>query len=134
MKKMYKGSCHCGKVSYEADLDLSAGSCKCNCSICTKMRFWGVFVKPADFHLLSGADDLTNYQFNTRSLHHLFCKHCGIRSFEKGYLDVLGGEYYSVNLSCLDGIDPKELADIAIRYSDGRNNNWMSPPTESRHL
>ncbi|WP_442922341.1 GFA family protein [Microcoleus sp. ARI1-A1] len=49
MNKTYKGSCHCGKVRLEANLDLSKGSMKCNCSICTKTRFWETHIKPEDF-------------------------------------------------------------------------------------
>jgi hypothetical protein len=34
-----------------------------------------------DFELLSGADALSTYTFNTGTAKHTFCKHCGMHPF-----------------------------------------------------
>jgi hypothetical protein len=125
--KTYHGSCHCGVVRFEADIDLSQGSIRCNCSICAKARFWPAIVQPSAFRLVAGEGELTKYQFLTKTDEHLFCKHCGVRSFGIGR-SPRWGEFYAVNVT------PDELVSIPITYLDGKNDNWETPPAEVRHL
>lgn len=134
MKKTYTGSCHCGEVRYEADIDLSAGTGKCNCSICTKTRNWNAIIKPDDFRLLSGENALSDYQFGTMSSHHLFCKHCGAHPFGRGYIEQIGGAYVSIQVCALDNVTAEELVQAPVKFANGRDNSWWTEPAETRHL
>jgi hypothetical protein len=133
MLRTYQGSCHCGTVRYEADIDLDEGTGRCNCSVCAKRRFWGTTVKPDQFRLLGGEDALSDYQFATNSVHHRFCRTCGVATFGHGFIAEVGGAFYSVSLATLDDADA-DLARAPVKYMDGAGNNWWNAPAETRHL
>lgn len=132
--QIHRGSCHCGRVTFEAELDLSKGSQRCNCSYCTKVRNWAMIIPASAFKLLSGQDALTDYQGRNPTGHQLFCKVCGVRPFGRGHLAQLGGDYVSVVLSCLDDVLPEQLLQSPVRYGNGRDNDWMNTPAETKHL
>ncbi len=115
------GSCHCGAVRFEAEIDLSRGASRCNCSVCSKTAVTGAIVKPEAFVLLSGEASLGEYQWGGKISRRFFCKHCGVHCFGRGHLEQAGGDYVSINLNCLDDVDP---ANLKIQYWDGRHNNW----------
>lgn len=134
-KKTYHGSCHCGRVRYRVELDLSAGTSKCNCSICTKSRGWGALTKPESFWLLSGEEALTRYKFTPESTAgREFCRYCGLGAFGRGHVPELGGDFVCIQLASLDDATPGELIEAPVQYCDGRHNNWWNPPAETRHL
>ena len=130
--KTYHGSCHCGAVRYEADIDLSKGSSRCNCSICRKTRAWGVGVKPAAFRLISGKDQLGSYKFG-RAGAHKFCGLCGTRTFGEFNIPEIGGETVSIQIATLDATD-EELAATPIMYCNGRDNDWWHAPAIASYL
>ena len=134
MKKTYHGGCHCGAVRFECDLDLADGTSKCNCSICTKTRFWKAIVRADAFHLLRGEEALTDYQFGHNAIHHFFCSRCGVKPFGSGEMEALGGRFYAVNVACLDDATEEELAEAPVVYEDGRNDRWDLAPTQTRYL
>ncbi len=133
MLKTYHGSCHCGAITLEADLDLTQSTYRCNCSICSRTRFWPAVAKPDAFRLVTGEAELTKYRFNTMKNEHYFCKHCGVRCFGRGTETPIG-VMYGVNLGCLTDATDAELANAPITYVDGRSNNWGHAPEFFRHL
>jgi hypothetical protein len=134
MKRTYHGSCHCGAVRFECELDLAEGTSKCNCSICTKTRFWKAIVKADSFRLLRGEDVLVDYQFGSGFIHHLFCGRCGVKTFGRGEMEELGGRFYAVNVACLDDATDEELALAPIAYENGRSDRWDQAPAETSYL
>jgi hypothetical protein len=133
MLKTYHGSCHCGAVRFEADLDLTQPTYRCNCSICSRTRFWPAVARPDTFRLLAGAEHLTKYLFNRKKNEHHFCRHCGVRCFGIG-TETPVGVMYGVNLGCLEDASDQELASAPITYVDGRNDRWGEAPEFFRHL
>lgn len=116
---MYKceGGCHCGRVKINVEIPASVTVNRCNCSICQKSGYLHLIVPAERFQLLSGEESLTEYTFHTGVARHLFCKHCGIKSF---YVPRSHPDGYSVNLNCLDV--PEEI-EVTIEAFDGRN--WL---------
>jgi hypothetical protein len=103
----HTGGCHCGKVRYRFEGPIER-AIACNCSMCKRMGSRLHFVPKASFTLLSGEDALTDYQFNKKVVHHLFCSTCGIRSFARG-VGPDGAEMVAVNLRCVDDLDAEEV-------------------------
>src|SRR5690348_12548797 len=119
----HTGSCHCGAVKFEAEIDLSSGATRCNCTICTKTAWLGARIKPEQFRLLAGEDQLGAYEWGMKVAKRHFCKVCGVQVFGRGYLEILGGHFVSINVATLDDIDTWKLP---IKHWDGRHNNWQA--------
>jgi hypothetical protein len=130
--RTYRGSCHCGVVTFEADLDLSQPTFRCNCSICRRTRFWAAVARPEGFRLLTGQGELSEYLFHSRKNQHFFCRRCGVRPFGIGN-DTPVGQMLGVNVGCLEGIGEAELSRIPITCVDGMHDR-MEPPEFTSHL
>ena len=95
----HSGGCHCGRVRFEVMAPAVIEVDDCNCSVCRMTGFLHLIVPADRFRLLRGAESLSNYQFNTGTAKHLFCSHCGTKSF---YVPRCNPDGYSVNVRCID--------------------------------
>lgn len=112
----YQGGCHCGKVRFQVDVDLSS-PITCNCSYCSKRGSILAFAPAENFSLEKGTDDLTEYRFYSKTIAHLFCASCGMESFARAAKPD-GTKMVAVNLRCLDGVD---LDTLTPHLFDGRS-------------
>ena len=111
-----EGGCHCGKVRFKVRSTFES-ALLCNCSICQRTGFVHLIVEKEDFQLLSGEQNLENYQFGSQIAKHLFCRSCGVKSY---YVPRSHPDSYSVNLRCVENLD---LGSINIIPFDGQNWN-----------
>jgi hypothetical protein len=120
------GGCHCGAVRFEAVLPDQVEAQDCNCSMCAKTGFLHIIVPESRFRIMSGADQLATYAFNTGVARHLFCRVCGVKSF---YRPRSNPDGWSVNARCLDAPD---ALSITVTPFDGRN--WEAHGAELAQL
>ncbi len=108
----HRGGCHCGAVAFEVDAPAAVTVSECNCSICRMSGYLHLIVPRSRFRLLRGVDSLSSYAFNTGTARHLFCRHCGVKSF---YVPRSNPDGYSVNLRCLE---PGTVSGVTIEPFD----------------
>ena len=108
----YQGSCHCGGVQFEIEGEFNELTV-CDCSICRRKNAKMLKVHESGFTLLAGEELLTDYQFQTHTAHHYFCKVCGIYPFHR---KRTAPDSYGINVFCLEGFDP---SGCPVRNSQG---------------
>ena len=111
----HRGGCHCGRVRFEAQAPARVQVTECNCSMCARSGYLHLIVPKERFRLVSGAEALTTYTFNTGTARHLFCSACGVKSF---YIPRSHPDGYSVNARCLD---EGTLEEMTVVRKDGKN-------------
>lgn len=112
----YTGSCHCGAVKYEIESEIK-DVLSCNCSICMRRGQLLVFVPDSQFKLIQGKENLKDYQFGKKTIHHLFCSTCGVSGFSEGQTPD-GAVMKAVNARCLENVDVEKFP---VKKFDGKS-------------
>ncbi|MQR01150.1 GFA family protein [Glaciimonas soli] len=113
---IYQGSCHCGKIKFEAEGDLT-GAVTCNCSICSRKGSLMWFIPRDKLHLLSSEEDAATYTFNKHVIQHRFCPTCGMHPYGEK-IDAKGDRVVAINIRCLENVD---FASLPVHHYDGRS-------------
>ncbi|WP_045389310.1 GFA family protein [Falsirhodobacter sp. alg1] len=125
MTEIHHASCHCGGVTFTVALTDGLGTARrCNCSLCRMRGAVAVSASLDGIHFQSGEELLTLYQFNTGQARHYFCSRCGIYTHHQRRSDPT---QYGVNLACLKGMSPFDLAEVPVmdgvqHPADGQSN------------
>ena len=129
----YTGLCHCGAIEFAIDAEILELT-TCDCSLCAMRNALMTKVHEDQLTLLSGADKLTLYQWNTKVAKHYFCKDCGLYVFHR---KRAAPDHFGVNVFCLQGFEPSKFP---VRATEGANmavedqtakNHWPGPRVSS---
>ncbi len=126
---IHPGSCHCGKVRFEIDAEITE-LVKCDCSLCARRGRLTASVHEDRFTLLSGWDSVSEYRWNTGIARHFFCPTCGIYTFHK---KQSAPDHYGINAACLDDFDPASVPVVPGKgggmsvVAEGARPEWRGP-------
>lgn len=125
MSESRRGTCHCGAIEFEVELVKGLEDLRrCGCSLCRRKGAIMASVPLANLRVLRGADELSLYQWNTKTARHYFCRHCGIYTHHQRRSNP---EEYGFNVACLEGVNPYELGIIPV--SAGADQSLVQEPT-----
>ena len=113
MNSLHKGSCHCGRITFELYGELTV-AVDCNCSLCHRKGALWHATDDAHLRILSGESDLSLYQFHTMTAKHYFCSYCGISVFSR---PRIAPAKWVVNLRSVHDVD---LSKLEILPFDGQ--------------
>jgi hypothetical protein len=107
-----RAACHCKSVQFEVTLaDGLSRPRRCNCSICRMRGAVAVTAALDGVRILSGAEHLTEYRFNTGVARHYFCARCGIYTHHQRRSNP---REFGVNAACLEGVSPFDFAEVPV--------------------
>lgn len=112
-----EATCHCGSVVLRVKLLHGINDvCRCDCSFCSKRGAAAVTVHHKELEILRGSENLTLYEWGTRTAKHYFCITCGVYTHHRRRLDT---NEYGVNVATLASVNVRNLGDI--EWVDGVN-------------
>ena len=107
-------SCICGRARITLPHAPHSVS-HCNCSMCTKTGFWGVYFSPDEVRIEGEFDSYVREDISEPCLRNYRCRHCGSIT----HWTLLSGpphERMGVNARLLD---PRVIEGIEVRHVDG---------------
>ena len=112
----YKGSCHCGGISFEVEGEIKS-VLQCDCSMCQRKGSLLWFVPREMLKMLTPDSAVKTYTFNKHMIMHRFCPVCGLHPYGES-VDPQGNPIAAINIRCLEGID---IAAIPVHNYAGRS-------------
>lgn len=107
-----KGTCHCGSVEFEVDLENGFENVRrCNCSICSRKGAVMAGVPLDRLRVTKGAETLSLYRWNTMLAKHYFCSICGIYTHHQRRSVPTE---YGFNVACIVGMDAAEIGEVGL--------------------
>ena len=110
----HSGACHCGAVQFEVRGPIKRAT-TCTCSICSRLGAVWHATDEAGLRIVEGEEELSLYQFGTKTAKHYFCRHCGIHPFSRPRINP---KLWVVNLRCVPGV---KLEEVPASVFDGAN-------------